>query len=144
MKQNAKKSYAELVRLASYEDRYNYLKTSCSVGDSTFGFDRYLNQRFYKSKDWEKTRDAVIIRDGGCDMGLSDYPISGEYLVHHINPLTIDDINNGSDSLLDLNNLVLVSKKTHNAIHFGDDTIVKEKKVTDRAPNDTCPWKLHK
>lgn len=144
MSKKQSKSYEELSSLSTYEDRYNYLKTNCSVGDPTFGFDRYLNQKFYKSKEWEQARDAVIIRDRGCDMGLKDYPINGEYLVHHINPLTLNDVEGSTDKLLDLNNLVLVSKKTHNAIHFGDDTIVKDKQLIVRAKNDTCPWKLNK
>lgn len=141
MIKNKKKSYAELSSINSYEDRYNYLKVNSSVGSETFGFDRYLNQKFYRSKEWERVRNEVIVRDNGCDMGLKDYPISGEFLIHHINPITLDDVKNNSDSLLDPNNLVLVSKQTHNAIHFGDDTIVKEKKVTERAPFDTCPWR---
>lgn len=135
------KSYAELSSLSTFEDRYNYLKVHSSVGYETFGFDRYLNQKFYRSQEWEQARNAVIVRDKGCDMGLDGYPIKGEFLIHHINPLTLEDVQNNSDKMLDINNLVLVSKKTHNAIHFGDDTIVKEKKVTIRTPHDTSPWR---
>lgn len=141
MSQKNSKSYAELSHLSSFEDRYNYLKVGNPVGEATFGFDRYLNQNFYRSKEWEQARNAVIVRDKGCDMGLKDYPIKGQYFIHHINPLTLDDVKNNSGKLLDIDNLVLVSKQTHNAIHFGDDTIVKEKKVIERSPFDTCPWR---
>ena len=141
MNKKNSKTYSELSHLSTFEERYNYLKTTNLVGSQTFGFDRYLNQKFYQSKEWEKARNAVIIRDNGCDMGLKDYPINGQYFVHHIEPLTLEDIKNSSSKMLDLNNLVLVSKKTHDAIHFGDDTIVKDKQVINRAPNDTCPWR---
>lgn len=135
------KNYEELTQLSTYEDRFKYLQTTNKVGTETFGFDRYLNQQFYKSKEWEKVRNEVIIRDNGCDMGLKGYPIKGRCIIHHINPLTLEDVQNNSEKMLDPNNLVLVSKSTHDAIHYGDDTVVKEKKVVERVPFDTCPWR---
>lgn len=134
------KSYNELSRLKCYEDRFDYLKLTGVVGETTFGFDRYLNQAFYRSKEWRKVRREVIARDEGCDMGHPDHPIRGRIIIHHMNPVTIEDVEDGSDILLDPNNLVCVSEDTHNAIHFGDASLLPEPYV-ERSKYDTCPWK---
>lgn len=136
-----RKSYSEMSQCGTFDERYNYLKLQGEVAGETFGFDRYLNQKFYKSREWKRVRDQVIVRDNGCDMGLKDYPIKGKILIHHINPLSLDEVSNGSPALLDPNNLVCVSHETHNAIHYGDQTIVKDKTLVERRPNDTSPWK---
>lgn len=135
------KTYSELIQFGTFKDRFNYLKQCGVVGESTFGFERYLNQVFYTSKEWRKVRDDVIIRDNGCDIGMEDYPISGRIIVHHLNPITIDDIIERRDWILDPEYLISVSHLTHNAITYGDESIL----ITipkDRTPNDTCPWKL--
>lgn len=137
---NTTKSYQELSRLKSFEDRFDYLKLTGIVGETTFGFDRYLNQAFYRSKEWRNVRREVIIRDEGCDMGHPDHPINGRVIIHHINPVSLEDLDEGSDILLDPNNLVCVSETTHNAIHFGDSTLLPEPYV-ERSKYDTCPWK---
>lgn len=135
------KSYSELRRLETYEERFKYLKLNSSVGTETFGVDRYLNQRFYRSAEWRKIRDYVIVRDNGCDMGVKDHEIVGKIYIHHMNPLTMNDIEEGSDNLLNPEYLICVSHETHNAIHYGDDSILEKEKVTIRTKNDTCPWK---
>lgn len=137
---NTTKSYQELSRLKSFEDRFDYLKLTGVVGETTFGFDRYLNQAFYRSKEWRNVRREVIVRDDGCDMGHPDHPINGRIIIHHINPVSLEDLDEGSDILLDPNNLVCVSETTHNAIHFGDSTLLPEPYI-ERFKNDTCPWK---
>lgn len=135
------KRYSELALLNNYKDRLEYLKTLNGVGEDTFGFDRYLNQRFYQSKEWKDIRAQIIIRDGGCDLGIPDYPIQGSVYIHHINPLTKEDILARSDSMLDPENLICVSYDTHQAIHYGFEpkalSICEERK-----PNDTIPWRL--
>lgn len=144
MKQNQKnntKKYSEMLQLSTFEDRYNYLKLHGDVGRETFGNDRYMNQQFYRSAEWKRVRDQVIVRDGGCDLGLPDHKISGKIYIHHINPLTLDDITNNPEKMLDPENLVCVSHVTHNAIHYGDDTILRTKQLTERTPNDMCPWR---
>lgn len=135
------KGYSELSQLSTFEDRYNYLKVNNVVGCETFGYDRYLNQKFYTSAEWKRVRNEVIIRDNGCDMGLPGYPIRGKIYIHHIEPLTLDDVANNSYKMLDPNNLVCVSQSTHNAIHYGDETIVKDKVIVERTPNDTTLWR---
>lgn len=139
-----RKSYNELSHLSTFEDRYNYCQLKGNVGYETFGYDRYLNQKFYKSPEWKKVRDEVIIRDNGCDLGIEGNPIIGKIYIHHINPLTLDDVSKNSKAMLDPNNLICVSHATHNAIHYGDDTIIKDKNITERKPNDTCPWKIRR
>ena len=134
------KSYSELIRLHSFEERFKYLQLNGVVANETFGFDRYLNQRFYRSPEWKMIRQQVIVRDQGNDMGCSGYPIRGEIIVHHINPVSVDDIDSNIDLLLNPENLICVSLQTHNAIHYGDDTIVKEKTIVDRRPGDTKLW----
>lgn len=134
------KSYSELALLSSFEERFNYLKLSGSVGKDTFGFDRYLNQRFYRTSEWKKVRDAVIIRDNGCDLGVEGYEIYDRIIIHHMNPITADDIVKHSDWILDPNQLICTSFNTHNAIHYGDISLIAKKPVI-RKPNDTCPWR---
>lgn len=134
------RTYAELSQLKTFEDRFEYLKISGEVGRDTFGFDRYLNQIFYKSKEWKAVRNQVIIRDNGCDLGLDGYNIYGKILIHHMNPITKEDVLNRSDLLLNPNYLICVTHDTHNAIHYGN----KETLVLlpiERYANDTCPWK---
>lgn len=140
MKSNNIKTYSELMKLDTYEDRLNYLKLHGNVGEDTFGFDRYMNQQFYKSKEWQNIRNEVIARDYGRDLGLEDHEIRGQVVIHHMNPITSDDIKNSTDYLLNPEYLVCVSKDTHNAIHYGTATI-NQNKFIERTPNDTCPWR---
>ena len=134
------KSYSELVKLQTLRTRFEYLKLSDKVGKETFGFDRYLNQRFYKSAEWKRLRDEIIIRDNGCDMGLEDYPINGRIIIHHMNPLTPNDILFHGDFLLNTDNLICVSHNTHNAIHYGNFDLIDNEPII-RTKNDTCPWR---
>jgi len=134
------KSYKELIKLNSFEERYRYLRLTGHVGEDTFGWDRYLNQLLYRSQRWKQTRDKAIVRDEGCDLGMPDRPIKGRVIVHHINPLTLQDIEKDSDKLYDLNNLICCSHGTHNAIHYGDESML-DILPPERTPNDTCPWK---
>ena len=136
------KSYTELSKLDTFEERLNYLSTHQNVGAPTFDSHRYLNQRFYQSSQWKSVRDKVIIRDNGCDMGLQDYPINGRVYIHHINPITEDElIRRDEDKLLNPENLICVSFATHNAIHYGDKSYAEAQNVTERKPNDTIPWR---
>lgn len=133
------RTYSELVKLPAYQDRLKYLQLSSRVGDETFGFDRYLNQSFYKSREWRHCRDQIITRDLGCDLALYGYEIHGIIYIHHMNPITVNDILDVSDFLLNPEFLVCVSHSTHNLIHFGD--IHQPDIFVSRKPNDTCPWK---
>lgn len=134
------KCYSELIALPTFEERYRYLRLRGSVGKDTFGFDRFLNQRFYRSVEWRRVRDQVIIRDNGCDLGIEDRMIPDKVLIHHINPITEKDIINATDILLNPEYLICVSHTTHNAIHFGDENLLVPDLVV-RTPYDTCPWK---
>lgn len=134
------KTYTELIKYSSFEDRFNYLKLDGNVGEETFGFDRWLNQKFYSSKEWQSIRDFVIIRDGGCDMAMDGYEIPGKIYVHHMNPITQSDLIHASDFLIDPEYLVCVSHSTHNAIHYGDISLLQTDPIV-RTPNDTCPWR---
>lgn len=138
---NLNKSYEELLELDSFEERFRYLKLNGSVGVDTFGYDRYMNQMFYKSAEWKRVRAYVISRDMGCDLGVSDRPINGKIYIHHINPIDRNDIVYSTEKLLDPNNLICVSFETHNAIHYGDESILKSNTIIERKPNDMCPWK---
>lgn len=140
MKKNIK-TYSDLQQLKTFEERYEYLKLHGQVGSDTFGFDRYLNQRFYKSKEWKNVRDKVIVRDGACDLGISGMEIKGPVLIHHMNPIDIEDVTESTDFLLNPDYLVCVSRDTHNAIHYGKSDYAKSKNIVIRTPNDTCPWK---
>lgn len=134
------KSYRSLILLPTFKERFEYLKLSGSVGESTFGFDRYLNQRFYQSREWRQFRSKVIARDEGNDMGIKDYPISGTVIIHHINPLSVKDFEEQSDLLFDMNNVICVSHNTHEAIHYGDSSLLPKDPI-ERRPNDTIPWR---
>lgn len=133
------RSYSELERLQTFEERYDYLKLNGEVGRSTFGFDRYINQGFYTSSEWRTTRDRVIVRDYGCDLGIPGYEIHTELLVHHINPIALENIIHGEDWIFDPEYLITTTKRTHNAIHFGNDHAYP-RIVTARTPNDTRLW----
>ena len=135
-----KRRYSELKLLNTFEERYDYLKLQGSVGVDTFGFDRYLNQSFYRSREWKRVRDEVIIRDEGCDMGLPGFEIVGKIYIHHMNPILPEDIIEVTPDLMDPEFLVCVSHKTHNAIHYGINDY-KPLVPIIRTPNDTCPWK---
>lgn len=134
------RTYSELITLPTFEERYRYLRLGGTVGEETFGFDRYLNQVFYKSDEWLSVRDYVIIRDNGCDLGIEGREIYGKILVHHMNPITIDDIVNRSEFLLDPEYLISTVKNTHDAIHYGDESLLITAPI-ERRKNDTCPWK---
>lgn len=134
------RTYSELITLPTFEERFRYLKLGGRVGAETFGYDRYLNQIFYKDDEWLATRDKVIIRDNGCDLGMPDREIMSRILVHHINPITKEDILLRRRCLFDLENLICTLKSTHDAIHYGDDSILLLAPRI-RTKNDTCPWK---
>lgn len=134
------RTYSELITLSTYEDRLNYLKLNNKVGEDTFGFDRYMNQDFYRSAEWKNTRNKVITRDLGHDMGIDDHEIYGKIIVHHMNPISKDDIDKSTDFLLDPEYLICVSSETHNMIHYGIENQNRQTFV-ERKPNDTCPWK---
>lgn len=133
------KTYLELCQLPTFEERFEYLKLDGIVGDWTFGSRRYLNQMLYKSAEWKELRDKVIIRDNGCDLGIQDRTIFGKVLIHHINPITIEDVLNRNPIVFDLNNLICVSHMTHQAIHYGDSNLLMKDPI-QRTKNDTCPW----
>lgn len=134
------KTYSELIALPTFEERYRYLRLRGSVGVDTFGFDRYLNQMFYRSAEWKRVRDQVIVRDNGCDLGMEDRMIPGRILIHHMNPITEKDILYMTDALMNPEYLICVSHTTHNAIHYGDEDLLITAPVV-RTKNDTCPWK---
>jgi len=135
------RTYTELSKLPTFEERYHYLKLGGGVGEETFGAERYLNQKFYRSTEWKRIRDQVIVRDMGCDMGLNGYEINGPIYIHHMNPFRAQDLYHNPEVLLDPEYLVCVKQATHNAIHYGDDTILSTNIVVERKPNDTCPWR---
>lgn len=135
------KRYSELIQLPTFEERYNYLKFSRPVGETTFGFSRWLNQVFYHSKEWKDARRDVIIRDNGCDLGDPDHPLGdSRIIIHHMNIITIDDIDKHSDILIDPEYLITTCHATHNAIHYGDESQLILPPA-ERRPNDTCPWR---
>ena len=134
------RSYSELRRITTFEERYKYLQLGGIVGKDTFGFDRYLNQIFYRSQKWRSIRDQVIIRDNGCDLGVEGYDIYGRILIHHMNPITLEDIEKESDFLLNPEYLICTTHNTHNAIHYGDENLLITAPI-ERTKNDTCPWR---
>lgn len=134
------RTYSELIELPTFEERYRYLRLKGAVGKDTFGFDRYLNQKFYRSPEWKRIRDYVIVRDNGCDLGIEDRVIRGKILIHHLNPITEADIIYATDALLNPEYLICVSHTTHNAIHYGDEDLLITAPI-ERSPFDTCPWK---
>lgn len=133
------RSYSELRRLDTFEDRYEYLRLRSFVGQSTFGFDRYINQQFYRSTQWKQIRDHVIARDQGLDLGVDGYEIYDKIIIHHMNPMTIDEIEHGDSSILDPNFLISTTHRTHNAIHYGDSSLLV-KPLIERRFNDTKLW----
>lgn len=139
MKMSKTRTYSELSNLSLFEARYEYLKLKGEVGISTFGFDRYLNQKFYASYAWKMSRREVILRDNGCDLGIPGYEIHGSLLIHHMNPIDINDIIHGEEWILDPEYLITTTKNTHNAIHFGDEKLLPTI-VIARSPNDTKLW----
>lgn len=132
--------YTELIQIPTFEERYKYLRLGGIVGQDTFGFDRYLNQKFYHSHEWKQIRQNVIIRDEGRDLAMPGYELNHGIYIHHMNPIKPEDLANVSDEMLNPEYLVCVSNRTHNAIHFGDASLLP-KLPTQRTPNDTCPWK---
>lgn len=134
------RTYSELITIPTFIGRYQYLRLGGVVGEETFGFDRYLNQMFYTSGPWLSARDAVIIRDNGCDLGIEGREIDGKILVHHMNPVTVDDILKARDWIIDPEYLISTVKPTHDAIHYGDESLLMTDPI-ERRPNDTCPWK---
>lgn len=136
------RTYEELIKLPTFEERYRYLRIGGNVGEQTFGYDRYLNQQFYKSKEFQAVRSYVIARDNGCDLGVPgrEIPEGLMIIVHHINPITKEDIINKSEFLLDPNFLITTIDNTHKAIHYGDENLLYTEPV-ERRKNDTCPWK---
>lgn len=134
------KTYSELIKLKTFEERYEYLRLGGIVGKETFGFDRYLNQTFYKTDEWLSIRDHVIVRDNGCDLGIEGREIHSRILVHHMNPITKEDILSRSEYLLNPEYLICTIKSTHDAIHYGDESLLIAMPV-ERRKNDTCPWK---
>lgn len=134
------RTYTELSELDSFEDRFEYLKLSGSIGKETFGYDRYLNQRFYNSVEWKRIRDKVILRDLGCDLACEDREIYGKILIHHMNPLLPKDIIHLSEYVMNPEYLITTTHETHNAIHYGDISILTTRPV-ERTKNDTCPWR---
>lgn len=134
------KTYSELNQLPTFEERYRYLRLSGKVGETTFGFDRYLNQIFYTSQEWKRVRDLVIVRDRGCDLGIEGREIYGRIIIHHMNPISVSDVKEGSDFLLNPEYLISTYKATHDAIHYGDESLLISEPIS-RTKNDTCPWK---
>ena len=134
------RTYSELILLPTFEERFQYLKLDGRVGKDTFGFDRYLNQIFYRSERWKKIRDYVIVRDNGCDLAIDDREIAGRIIVHHMNPLDLRDIVDETEYLLDPEFLISTMHITHNAIHYGDENLLITAPI-ERTKNDTCPWK---
>ena len=136
------RTYSELITLTTFEERFEYLRLDGRIGDQTFGFDRYLNQLFYKDKEWLSIRDEVIVRDQGCDLGIEEYELSKgqRLLIHHMNPLTKEDIIRRTKFLLDPEYLITTCHRTHAAIHYGDENLLPSKPIV-RTKNDTCPWR---
>lgn len=136
------RTYSELITLPTFKERFNYLKIGGKVGEETFGFDRYLNQMLYKSKEWQNIRNYVIIRDKGCDLAIPEHEIIGEnVLVHHMNPITKDDILYRKEYVLNPEYLICTILNTHNAIHYGDERLLQNTEPIIRTKNDTCPWR---
>ena len=134
------RTYSELIKIPTFKERFEYLRLDGKVGEETFGFDRYLNQVFYKSPEWKAARDFVIIRDQGCDLAMEGHEIFGKILVHHMNPISMEDIVHRTEYLLDPEYLICTIKNTHDAIHYGDGSLLITGPI-ERTKNDTCPWR---
>lgn len=133
------KTYRELRRIETFEDRFRYLSLGGVVGESTFGFDRWINQRFYRSREWKQARDYVIVRDNGCDLGIEGYEIHSRLLIHHMNPISSYQIQHADEDILDPEFLITTTHDTHNAIHYGDERLLR-RPFTERRPGDTSLW----
>ena len=134
------RSYSELITIPTFEERYHYLQLDGTVGVDTFGFDRIFNQLFYRSSEWKRIRDIVITRDYGRDLAVEGYEIYGRIIIHHMNPITLDDLDKKSDFLLNPEYLITTTHTTHNAIHYGDENLLPKVPI-ERSRNDTCPWR---
>ena len=134
------RTYSELVTLPTFLERYRYLQLGGSIGVETFGYDRYLNQILYRTAEWKRFRNKIIVRDNGCDLGCDGYEMFGKILVHHINPITVDDVLNRDPKIFDPDNVISTCLNTHNAIHYGDESLLITEPI-ERKPNDTCLWK---
>lgn len=134
------RTYSELITIPTFEERFEYLQLKGSVGKDTFGYDRYLNQVLYRSPEWKRLRNQIIIRDDGCDLACDGYNIYDKVLIHHLNPITVEDVLTRSQKVFDPDNLVCVSHNTHNAIHYGDVDLLVTGPII-RTKNDTCPWR---
>ena len=134
------RTYSELITIPTFEERFEYLQLKGSVGKDTFGYGRYVNQVLYRSPEWKRLRNQIIIRDGGCDLACDGYDIYGKVLIHHLNPITVEDVLARSRKVFDPDNLVCVSHNTHNAIHYGDVDLLATGPII-RTKNDTCPWR---
>lgn len=134
------RSYRELSQLSTFDERFEYLRLRGAVGEATFGFDRYINQAFYRSKQWKDMRQQVIARDEGCDLGILGHEIYDNIIVHHMNPMTVESIKEGAVDILDIDNLISVTHNTHNAIHYGDASLLIQPLV-ERRPGDQSPWR---
>lgn len=134
------RTYTELIQIPTFLERFRYLKLNGHVGEELFGYSRYLNQVFYQSDRWKKTRRGIILRDHGCDLGMEDHEIFGTVHVHHMNPLTLQQIKSNDPCLIDPEQLICVSERTHRAITLGDESLLPQE-LAERKPNDTCPWK---
>lgn len=136
------RTYSELSQMASFKDRFEYLRLDGAVGTETFGFDRYINQQFYRSQEWKRIRNEIIVRDNGCDLGIEGFEIYGRIYIHHMNPIMLKDIVHQTDFLLNPEYLICTTHQTHNAIHYGDESLLSTLEPVQRTKNDTCPWKL--
>ena len=135
------RTYSELITIPTFEERYKYLQLKGSVGKDTFGYDRYLNQLFYQTIEWKRLRRDLIIRDCGCDLGVKGYEIHGRIIIHHMNPITKEDLLDRTDYLMNPEYLICTTHSTHNVIHYGDESLLITAPIV-RSKNDTCPWKL--
>jgi hypothetical protein len=133
------RSFSELSKLETFEERFRYLALRGNVGESTFGFNRWVNQGFYTSREWRQARDGIIVRDNGCDLGLDGYEIHNGLYIHHLNPITLQQIESGDPCLIDPDNLITVTHRTHNAIHYGDERLLP-RPLVERRPGDTKLW----
>lgn len=138
------RTYSELIQIPTFIERYRYLKLGGKIGEETFGWERAFNQRFYNSNEWRRFRNQIITRDFGCDLADQDHPFAAgeKIIIHHMNPITIKDLANHTEFLMDPEYVIATRHRTHNAIHFGDESLLTEFELIERQPNDTCPWKL--
>lgn len=134
------RTYSELITLPTFKERFEYLRLDGTIGEETFGYNRYLNQMLYRTAEWKRFRNEIIVRDNGCDLACEGYDIHGKVLVHHINPITMEDVLNRTKKVFDPDNVISTTLNTHNAIHYSDESILLMAPI-ERKPNDTCPWK---